>query len=103
MSRRSGPPLDDEELLLELPEGLKSIPLATGREAVPEDHLTFEGFWATRGKEDSQEELRLKELFFEWLGQNGYDVHHRDEPTVIGDRANWTRVFEHYLKVRRLK
>lgn len=98
----SGPP-DDDELLLEAPEGLATIPLATGREAIPEDHLTFEGFWATLGKEPTEENLRLEELFYEWLGQNGYDVHHRDEPTVIGHRANWTRVFEHYLKVRRLK
>jgi hypothetical protein len=103
MSAGRGKPPDGEEALYDLPEGLKNIPLERGRRAGPDDHPSFDEFWASLGKEDNRENRRLQELFFEWLGQNGYDVHRPDEPTIIGDQRSWLRVWERYLKTRKLK
>ena len=103
MSFRKDFPPDEDEILFELPEGLSTLPFARDRSTLPADHPSFDDFWRHLGKEDSSENARLRELFYEWLGQNGFDVHHRDEPTVIGDLANWTRVWERYLQVRKLR
>ena len=106
MSPTNGRPPDPDEPVYDLPEGLENIPLDKGKAgytAGADDHCSFEGSWASLDKEATPENLRLRELFYEWLGQNGYDVHHRDEPTIIGDRRSWLRVWERYLKQRKLK
>ncbi len=102
MTAAGGEPPHDDGPVFDLPEGLESIPLLRGGRAGPDEHLGFDEFWDSLGKEPTTENLRLRELFYEWLGQNGYDVHRRDEPTVIGDQRSWLLVWERYLQTRKL-
>lgn len=100
MTERPAPP--DDELVLDPPDDVPTVPVGPA-EDLPPHHPSFDAFWAHLGLESSPENLRLRELFHEWLGQQGYDVHRRDEPTVIGDLAGWQHVWSTYLSVRRLK
>lgn len=102
MSAANGQPPPGDDIVFDPPEGLEIIPLEKGRRAGPDEHLSFDAFWESQGNEPSAATLRLRELFYEWLGQNGYDVHRRDEPTVIGDRSSWLQVWARYLKTRKL-
>ncbi|MEM7246051.1 MAG: hypothetical protein AAF533_11960 [Acidobacteriota bacterium] len=94
--------LPEPEALLELPPGTRSIPIDFERASLPDDHLSFEDFWATLEMPDDREHRRLKELFYEWLGQHHHDVHRRDEPTIFGDHAGWLEIWNQYRKNRKL-
>ena len=90
----------DEEVLLE-PTDDPAIPLGDG--GAPAGHLSFNAFWTSLGHPESPESDRLRELFYEWLGQNGYDVHLRDEPTILGDATGWRDAWARYLRRRKLE
>ena len=97
-------PADDELTELELPKGTRSIPFdRTTASGPPEEHVSFDEFWAALDLPATEENDRLRELFYEWLGQNGFDVHRRDEPTIVGNLRGWRATWAHYLKVRKLK
>lgn len=79
------------------------IPLGAPGQGVPVDHVSFNEFWSSLGFPGDPEHERLRELFFEWLGQQRFDVHDRDEPTVLGDLGGWREAWARYLRLRRLK
>lgn len=98
------PPLWNDEPPLELdPDGRPAVPLAAGAAPAPETHLSFNAAWEALGLPDTPESERLRELFYEWLGQHGHDVQDRDEPTILGDLEGWREVFARYLETRRLR
>lgn len=103
MTSPDDPPLwnDEPPLELDYPEE-PAVPLDPSGRAAPEHHLSFNAFWSSLGLPDTRENARLRELFYEWLGQHGYDVHDRDEPTVMGDLAGWRVVWRRYRERRQL-
>jgi len=100
---RDDTPPPDDETSFTFDDDPTAIPLARNGDGIPGDHISFNAFWRSLGFEDDAESRRLRELFFEWLGQGRYDVHDRDEPTVFGDAAGWRLTWARYLSTRKLK
>lgn len=103
MPRRSPPLWNDEPPQDFDPTDAPAVPLAPDAPAAPAGHLSFNAFWSTLKLPDTPENDRLRELFYEWLGQHGFDVHDRDEPTILGDRKGWRQVWARYLDRRLLR